>query len=80
MIGSDNCIHVSADKLQKRFDIKAMAHRQIRRQISLRQPKQAYRGIHPSPILGVVWTLILLLQVNKSSRRLNQALKIICVV
>ena len=33
MIGSDNCIHVSADKLQKRFDIKAMAHPVMRHRV-----------------------------------------------
>ena len=80
MIGGHDCVYLPPDQIQETIDIKAVPNGRVGREIFFRKPKQAHRRIQPSPILRMGWTLMLLLQVNKPSRRLNQALKVICVV
>ncbi len=80
MIARKNLLYLLADEVQQSSDIKAMAHGRVGREISFRQSKQTHGGIQPSPVLRMIWTCVLFLQMHKPARRLNQALEIIGIV
>jgi len=61
------------------FDIKLMPHRQVRREILFGEAKEPHRRIHPPAVFGMCRPLILLLQMDKAARCLDQPLEIIRV-
>ena len=56
-----------------------MSSRRVRSEIFFRESKQSHRRVKSSAILRVSGSEVLLLQVNKCARRLNQTLEIIGV-
>ena len=80
MVGSENRVHLSLQEPEKILDIKAMPRRPERREISLGQPKQPHRRIHPPPILRVRRSRILFLQMDEPACRLDQPFEIIRIL
>ncbi len=80
MIGREDGVHLPPQQFSKSRDIKSMPRRAVGRQIFLRQSKQTHRRIHPPSILWVCRPRMLLLQMHKATRGLDQTLEIIRVV
>ncbi len=80
MIGGENAIYLPSEETEKILDIKAVPRRPERREISLGQPKQPHRRIHPPPILRVRRSRILFLQMDEPACRLDQPLEIIRIL
>jgi len=77
MIGSEDRVDLLPDQLEKRLDVESMPHRRIRGEILFRKSKQAHRRIEPATILRMRRALILLLQMDKPARGLDQPFEII---
>ena len=67
---------MATQELEKIFNIKPMPPRRVGREVSLRQPKQADRRVHPPPIFRVRRPRVLFLQMDKPARRLDQPFEI----
>ena len=80
MIGREDSGHLPLQQFSKSRDIKSMPRRAVGHEIFLRQSKQAHRRKHPPPVLWVSRPRMLLLQMHKATRGLDQPLEIIRVV
>ena len=80
MLRRNNCVNLPPQQLKKTGHIKLMSRRFIRSEIFFRELKEPHRWVHPAPVLWVRWPLVLLLQMHKATRGLDQPLEIICVV
>ncbi len=80
MIGREDGVHLPLQQFSKSRDIKSMPRRAVGHEIFLRQSKQTHRRIHPPPVLWVCRPRMLLLQMHKATRGLDQPLEIIRVV
>src|SRR5262245_50105983 len=80
MIGRQNSVHLPLEQLSKSRDVKSMPRRTVRHEIFLRQSKQTHRRINSPAVLWVGGSRVLLLQMHKATRGLDQPLEIIRVV
>ena len=80
VIGSKDRVDLLSDEMEKRFKVESMPRWRIRRQIVFREPEQTHRRIEPPAVFRVVRPLIVLLQMDKPARGLDQAFEIIRVL
>src|SRR6185503_14340630 len=80
VVGSQDRVHLLPDEMEESLHIKPMPHRQVWREILFGEAKEPHRGIYPPAILWMSRPLILLLQMDKTARSLDQTLEIIRVV
>lgn len=80
MIRSENCVHLSLQKPEKIFDIKAMPHRPERLEIFFGEPKEPHRRIHPPPVFRMGRAGMLFLQMHESAGCLDQPFEIIRIL
>ena len=80
MLRGDNGLTPRPEHFEKPSDIESMPHRSERHQIFFRQPEQTHRRIHSPPIFRVGRPRMLLLQMDESASRLDEALEKIRVL
>ena len=80
MLGGEDGVHLLSNEMKKTCDIKSMSRWAVGPEIFLRQSKQTHRWIHPPPVLWVCRPRVLLLQMHKATRGLDQSFEIIRVL
>jgi len=80
MIRSKDRVDLSAQEHQKIANFEAVPSRRVGREIGFGKSKEPHRRVQSSPILGMSWPEVLLLQMNKTSRRLNQTFEVIGII
>ncbi len=77
MLGGEDGVDLPAEQTEKTFDVESVPRRGEGREIFLRQTKQAHRWIHPPPVFRVGRPRMLLLQMDETTRGLDQPLEVI---
>jgi len=80
VIAGKNGVDLLSKEREKIANLEGMPSRRIRCEIFFREPKQTHCRVESPPILGMSWSQILLLQMDKSARRLNQTLEVIGIL
>src|SRR5438132_13191636 len=79
IIGCNDPIGVSVQKLTESGDVQPVMPRTEPRQVPLREPEQTHGRRQTLAVFCMKWMFEALLKMNESASRLNQSFEIVCI-